>query len=307
MSMWKRRKKQLEHILKRIEDNRRLVSMNLPRNTIVEKQVTMIDLTIDDLAILRTFQPYIEKHLHEIVETFYESLVYEPSLIQIIKEHSNINRLKGTLSRHIQEMFSGKIDEGFIQKRNVIAHVHVRIGLERTWYMCALQNLLKSFIQIINKHTYLKEEYHQLVTATTKLVSLEQQLVLEAYEQEQGRQREEEVKKKGFLRQQVSKSIDELAVISEQASCSLQGISTQATEITELTKAGLAIAEMAELKSSEGNGRLNSLQQMMNTTKQSMSMVKLEVVDLKEKAIKIKEIAVLVTSIAEQTNLLALN
>ncbi|MFY8296042.1 methyl-accepting chemotaxis protein [Bacillus cereus group sp. MYBK44-1] len=64
---------------------------------------------------------------------------------------------------------------------------------------------------------------------------------------------------------------------------------------------------MAELKSSEGNGRLNSLQQMMNTTKQSMSMVKLEVVDLKEKAIKIKEIAVLVTSIAEQTNLLALN
>ncbi|KXX86271.1 hypothetical protein AT274_10195 [Bacillus cereus] len=307
MSMWKRRKKQLEHILKRIEDNRRLVSMNLPRNTIVEKQVTMIDLTIDDLAILRTFQPYIEKHLHEIVETFYESLVYEPSLIQIIKEHSNINRLKGTLSRHIQEMFSGKIDEGFIQKRNVIAHVHVRIGLERTWYMCALQNLLKSFIQITNKHTYLKEEYHQLVTATTKLVSLEQQLVLEAYEQEQGRQREEEVKKKGFLRQQVSKSIDELAVISEQASCSLQGISTQATEITELTKAGLAIAEMAELKSSEGNGRLNSLQQMMNTTKQSMSMVKLEVVDLKEKAIKIKEIAVLVTSIAEQTNLLALN
>ncbi|MEG7866470.1 hypothetical protein J0852_29045 [Bacillus paranthracis] len=96
-------------------------------------------------------------------------------------------------------------------------------------------------------------------------------------------------------------------MISEQASCSLQGISTQATEITELTKAGLAIAEMAELKSSEGNGRLNSLQQMMNTTKQSMSMVKLEVVDLKEKAIKIKEIAVLVTSIAEQTNLLALN
>ena len=78
MSMWKRRKKQLEHILKRIEDNRRLVSMNLPRNTIVEKQVTMIDLTIDDLAILRTFQPYIEKHLHEIVETFYESLIYEP-------------------------------------------------------------------------------------------------------------------------------------------------------------------------------------------------------------------------------------
>ena len=40
---------------------------------------------------------------------------------------------------------------------------------------------------------------------------------------------------------------------------------------------------MAELKSSEGNGRLNSLQQMMHTTKQSMSMVKLEVVDLKEK------------------------
>ncbi|GGE75058.1 globin-coupled sensor protein [Priestia taiwanensis] len=306
--MWGRQKeKRQDKILVGIEESKRMVGMDLSANPNIEKQVQMIGLTREDLAIIRIFQPYVQKHVDEITETFYRELEHEPTLMQIIETYSSIEKLKGTLSRHVQEMFVGIIDGKFIQKRSVIAHVHVKIGLGRTWYMCALQNLLKSFIMLVNRYTYSKEEYHQLITAITKLVSLEQQLVLEAYEQEQERQREEEARKKDFLRQQVSKSIDELAIISEEASCSLQEISAQATGMVELTKAGLVIAETTEMKSSEGNDKLNSLQQMMHKTQRSMSSVEVEMTDLRDTATKIKEIAVLVTSIAEQTNLLALN
>jgi heam-based aerotactic trancducer len=308
MNMWGRKgKKQHDNILSGISDVLHVVHMDLPKNTNIEKQVKMIDLTRDDLCVIRVFQPYVVKHLDDIVDTFYAVLAYEPSLISIIEKYSSVKKLKMTLAKHIQEMFTGVIDENFIKNRNIIAHVHVKIGLERTWYMCALQNLLKSLIKIADDYTYSKEEYHQVMNAITKIISLEQQLVLAAYDQEQERQREELEKKKGFLRQQVSKSIDELAVISEEASCSLQEISKQTKEIMEVTTASLMIADTTEMKSAEGNNKLNTLQQMMHGTQNSMASIESEMQELKGTATKIKEIAVLVTSIAEQTNLLALN
>jgi heam-based aerotactic trancducer len=306
--MWSRKtKRQRESVLTGMREVERIVRIDIQKNPTVEKQISMIGLKKEDLCIIRTFQPYIEKHLEEIVHIFYDVLTYEPSLIDIIKQYSSVEKLKKTLSKHIQEMFDGEIDDTFITSRKIIAHVHVRIGLERTWYMCALQNLLKSLIEIVDRYTYSKEDYHRLVTSITKLISLEQQLVLEAYEQEQEKQRQDAETKKGFLRQQVSKSIDELAIISEEASCSLQEISAQTTEIMGLTKDGLVIAETTEAKSSEGNGKIRMLQQMMHDIQQSMSSVENEMQDLKGTATKIKEIAVLVTAIAEQTNLLALN
>lgn len=36
---------------------------------------------------------------------------------------------KTNVKRHIQEMFAGVIDDEFIEKRNRIASIHLRIGL----------------------------------------------------------------------------------------------------------------------------------------------------------------------------------
>ena len=70
----------------------------------------------------------------------------------IINNNSTIDRLKHTLKQHISEMFDGIIDQSYIQKRIRIAHVHVKIGLQTKWYMCAFQDLLLSLSTIIEKN-----------------------------------------------------------------------------------------------------------------------------------------------------------
>ena len=67
--------------------------------------------------------------------------------IQIVQ----LNDLRVTLERHISEMFDGKIDNVFIEKRHQIAVIHARIGLEPKWYLSAFQDLLNSFFTIINE------------------------------------------------------------------------------------------------------------------------------------------------------------
>src|SRR5690625_4422082 len=81
------------------------------------KQIEMIHLTKDDLKIVMYLKPLIEKNITTIVNDFYANIEKTPSLIKIINKFSAIDKLKGTLTTHIIEMFSGKIDEQFIKKR----------------------------------------------------------------------------------------------------------------------------------------------------------------------------------------------
>lgn len=148
----------------------------------------MVDLTDEDLWVLSRLKPLVTEHIETIVTRFYQNLEHENSLMEIIHDHSSVDRLKKTLTIHIQEMFSGVIDEAFLEKRIRIAHVHLRIGLLPKWYLGAFQDLLLSMLTIF-ENALSDEEYRRSVKAVTKILNIEQQIVLEAFEDEHARLR----------------------------------------------------------------------------------------------------------------------
>ena len=133
-------------------------TLNIHDNSEVAKQIQMIRLTKEDLIIIKNLQPFVLANIEEIVDQFYKNLEYENSLLKIINDNSSIERLKNTLREHITEMFDGNIDESYFAKRIKIAHIHVRIGLQTKWYMCAFQDILLSLINLIEEHVEIKEE-----------------------------------------------------------------------------------------------------------------------------------------------------
>lgn len=147
-------------------------------------QIDMIHLTTRELAILRVMRPVLKENLTALVENFYANLKKEPSLQHIIQDHSTFDRLKQTLSKHLGEMFDGIIDEKFVHKRQRIASVHARIGLAPKWYMCAFQDLLNGFFKIVEKIDYPVAERFEILKTISKILNLEQQIVLELYETE---------------------------------------------------------------------------------------------------------------------------
>src|SRR3954469_2838212 len=70
----------------------------------VEKQLTMIGLTTEDLDIIHSLQPFVKEKLDYITNQFYKNLQREPTLFTIINHHSSTDRLKKTLQQHIFEM-----------------------------------------------------------------------------------------------------------------------------------------------------------------------------------------------------------
>ncbi|MCG0041204.1 protoglobin domain-containing protein, partial [Escherichia coli] len=74
------------------------------------------------------------------------------------EKHSSVHALKQTLKRHILEMFDGQIDDAFVVKRQKISKMHVKIGLEPNWYLCAFQNLFTSLLSVCERRMESKEE-----------------------------------------------------------------------------------------------------------------------------------------------------
>lgn len=283
------------------------VFMTVQSGSDLDKQLHMIGLTTKDLAALKYLQPYVLEHIDEIVDQFYTNLGQEKSLLKIINDNSTIERLKSTLSRHIVEMFAGVIDRKFVDQRKIIAHVHVRIGLQPKWYMCAFQDLLLSLAEVIFDHTNTKQEYSVLLLAVTKVLNLEQMLVLEAYEIEQQRMREVEIVKKEEIRIKVRDTAEALAAITEQTSAALQLITTQSSEIVLSAQQGAATAAETEAGSQSGKLQLEHQRETMRTMEARMRKVEHEMVALRNASDKIQEIVEIVSAIADQTHLLALN
>ncbi|RID84114.1 globin-coupled sensor protein [Peribacillus asahii] len=151
------------------------------------------------------------------------------------------------------------------------------------------------------------QHYHEMALSITKIINLEQQIVLEAYELENKRIRDQHDKEKKVLRVQVNNNAAQLAAISEETSATSVQIVNKVSDIHQITETGSKIAIKTEEKSKEGLRRLKALEELMNQAQDNMKYIAAEMEQLTSTSKEIERIVTMVTSIAEQTNLLALN
>lgn len=123
----------------RIEGERAHVVLNVP--TSLHEQLRLIGLEAVDLQIVRVIREDVSRWMPSMVDAFYEELVRVPSLRHLIEQHSTLERLKGTLARHILQMFDGQVTMDYIEARRRIAERHVQIGLHNKWYIAAFQKV----------------------------------------------------------------------------------------------------------------------------------------------------------------------
>jgi heme-based aerotactic transducer len=270
-------------------------------------QLKMMDISIQDLTNAKKIQSVLLEHVDELTEKFYEALLEVPYLQEKILQHSTVDRLKGTLKRHLIEMFSGEINSAFIEQRKRIANAHVRIGLEPKWYIASFQKLSFEIINSIKPYMTDVNECIEYIKLISKILNFEKQVVLEAYEEENVRIRKDASDREKLILQNLVQTTKELSEVSDETSTCAQEVSLQAEQLTDLSIQAFKLCEQAEEKSEAGKHRLNDHSKLMNQLEEKAEVIKYEIDQLRGISQQIGEIVNLVTSIAEQTNLLALN
>lgn len=283
------------------------VEWNIPKGIDAEHQVQMIGLTKEDLRIIHNLQPFVNEQIDDIVNRFYENLENEPSLLDIINDNSSIEKLRKTLRTHITEMFNGVINQAYFERRIRIAHMHVQVGLKTKWYLCAFQDLLLSMISIIEENFEDREECFLAIKAVSKILNLEQQLVLESYDLETERIRKKAEDQKILVRNNVAKASENLATISEETSEAFQQLIDQSNEVVYLVNKETELSNLAETRAEEGKEQIKKQNDNMGNINHSVNDISFDIQKLTEISKRMQEIVQIITSIANQTNLLALN
>lgn len=291
----------------RINIDARQVKIQVEDQQKVKKQLAMLRLTEMDLKYLQAFQPYIEAHIDEIVDNFYQALQIEPKLLKIIDHHSTIERLKVTLKKHIYEMFNGIIDTEFLQKREKIAKVHVHIGLPTQWYIAAFQNLNVSFMQYVKLYIPHTDDQFSILAAISKMLNLEQQLVLEAFEAYVANSKRIDEEQKQEIGRAIIDSSENLAYVADQTNAAYQQLMGQMEELTSHAKQAGDISTGTEQQALEGQGQMQEQCQNMDTITSSVVEITQDIDRLSEMTKQMESVMAIVINIATQTNLLALN
>lgn len=277
-------------------------------DSVIHQQMNMIQLTKEDLQLAKAIQPLIMDNIDEIVGPFYDSILKVPHLKGMIQHNSHVDKLRGTLTTHMIEMFNGEINAEYIKKRERVAFAHVRIGLEPKWYMGAFQNLQSALINIITEQVSCRIDRNEILQVVSKLLNIEQQIVLDAYNMENVRQKErQEQKIRVELKGQIALTSEELAAMTEQTSASVQEASASTTEVNRSFRDTVERAKNSLDLARLGQDRVEHLQTRINDINvQAEEMNKL-VDQLAAATGEIEKIVTLVQQIADQTNLLSLN
>lgn len=283
------------------------VKFVVPTHSDLAKQIDMLHITKEDFQIVKVLQPFIYEQIDQITDSFYSNITKQPHLIDIIERYSSVTKLKQTLKQHIKELFSGDIDEQFIEHRIQIAKKHVKFGLHRKWYTAAYQGLFRSIITILETKLSTLTEFSCAVNVINKLFALEQELVIAAYEAEYEAIRKKHEQEKEVTQMTITYIAKELAAISEKTNASIQQLTQQSENIVDMAKTGTSLAIKSEKKANQGKEQLHIQNERMESIQANMGTIIEDTRELLDISQKINEIIDIVKSIADQTNLLALN
>ncbi|ADC50463.1 methyl-accepting chemotaxis sensory transducer [Alkalihalophilus pseudofirmus OF4] len=287
------------------------VKVDVADSTIHDK-MRMVQLTEQDLQVIKSIQPLVISHVNELVRGFYDTILQVQVLREKIEQHSSVDRLERTLEKHLINLFEGNINEQFVENRVKVAKVHYKIGVETSWYMSAFQNLQQAMFLVIcrefDQGSNKIDEIKQVTTAVNKLFSLEQQIVLEAYENETVAKMKEQFEVgKTEIRTKIMEISEGLVALAEETQASVEILSSHFNEVSGNSLASNEQSIIAEKKANDGQGQLNDMLHKIHSIEEYTNNMQKAINHLGQATSEITHVITIVKDIAEQTNLLALN
>lgn len=142
-----------------------------------------IGFTDADAQALRDMLPVIRRRADQIVDRFYENIQQYPELVEIVrKAGSSIERLRSAQKQYLLELFEGRYDAAYFERRLRIGVVHNRIGLTPRWYIGSYSVYTQVIVPLITRRYWLRPgRRRKALLAFNKIIALDTQLAMETY------------------------------------------------------------------------------------------------------------------------------
>jgi two-component system sensor kinase FixL len=108
--------------------------------------------TAEDARRTQSVSGLLEHHLPGLVDDFYAEIERHPDAMKVITGgQQQINRLKGTLVKWLQELLRGPYDSDYVARRWKVGWRHVEIGLDQVYTNVALSRLRMGLLSALDE------------------------------------------------------------------------------------------------------------------------------------------------------------
>jgi signal transduction histidine kinase len=132
----------------------------------------------DDEARLRRLLPTVLPHATGMAGRFYDTILRFPDARGVFEDLAQVNRLKVSLVRWIEELLTGPWDDAYGERRKRIGQVHVRVGLPSGFMFTAMNRLMEDL------HVAVADDIARdplVATSLRKIADLELALMVGTY------------------------------------------------------------------------------------------------------------------------------
>ena len=147
-----------------------------------DQRKKFVHLSDEDISALQELRPWLEKHVDRIVEDFYVHLLTYKEARAFFSDVRTLAHVKAAQRDYLLDLFRGTYDEGYFERRLQIGVVHERIGLAPKWYVGSNSNFFGLLVPLLEeKYLFRRRKFVRAVLALTKVMNLDQQLVIDTY------------------------------------------------------------------------------------------------------------------------------
>ena len=152
-------------------------------NTFRDKVTAYVGFDESSTAALRDARALVAPHFTAIIDDFYATIEAHPDArAAITGGGEQIARLKQSLLRWIDELFTGPHDEAYFERRLRIGRVHVQIDLPQMYMLTAMDRIRVRTVAALRGQPEVSEErLRRMLTALHQILDIELAIMLESY------------------------------------------------------------------------------------------------------------------------------
>lgn len=148
----------------------------------LDERLAFLAVTETDRALLAELAPLLDRHADRFVSAFYRHLLSFEGTRALLSDPAVKSRLLSKQRDYLISLATPSLDERYVEERVRIGEVHERVGLDPRWYLGAYSLYFSLLAPVISEaFRGDPERVAQTLTALVKLLMLDSQLALEAY------------------------------------------------------------------------------------------------------------------------------
>ena len=144
------------------------------------ERIEFLHLTEADLGVIHSWQATCMNACDAMIDDFYDHILRTRATAAILRQHSTVERQRPLVTRYLQMMFTGRIDDAYVEYRQVVGRAHERIDLDSNWYVAMYEVIREHMLVAVERAGATVAEFRRFQRAFDRLLQVDIAIVVTA-------------------------------------------------------------------------------------------------------------------------------